>query len=336
MKRDDLVRALEVVKPGLANKEIGNIEQTTAFAFLDGRVVTYNDEISIAAPIEGLEVEGAIKAEELYKFLKKLTRETIEIESTETEVVLKCGRAKAGFLLQHEIKLPLEEVKKKSDWQTLPENFKEALAFTMTTCARDLSRPVLTCINVRSDGVLESSDDYRISRYKLNDSMLAETFLLPATAAHVISNYPIVSIAEGENWVHFATEDGIEFSCRVFEENFPEVGDIIDSAKGSTIELPEKMGEVVDRAAIFCTQESILDQKMIVSISGRRLKLRAESETSWFEEQLNVSHEGEDITISINPHLLRMILSQTRQCILSERCLKFAGENWEHVVALIA
>ena len=55
MKKNDLVEALEVVKPGLANKDL--IEQTTSFAFINGNVVTYNDEISISSPIEDLEIE---------------------------------------------------------------------------------------------------------------------------------------------------------------------------------------------------------------------------------------------------------------------------------------
>ena len=61
INRQNLQKALEIVKPGLSNKEI--IEQTTSFAFIDGKVVTYNDEISICHPVEGLTLEGAVKAD---------------------------------------------------------------------------------------------------------------------------------------------------------------------------------------------------------------------------------------------------------------------------------
>ena len=44
-----LQKALETVKPGLANKEM--IEQATSFAFMKDKVVTYNDEISISYQI---------------------------------------------------------------------------------------------------------------------------------------------------------------------------------------------------------------------------------------------------------------------------------------------
>ena len=45
--------ALDVVKPALASKEI--IEQTTSFAFINGTVVAYNDEINeLNSNINGL------------------------------------------------------------------------------------------------------------------------------------------------------------------------------------------------------------------------------------------------------------------------------------------
>jgi len=97
IKKDDLKRALEIVKPGLANKEI--IEQSGSFAFIEGRVVTYNDEISVSHPIKDLEITGTIRAEELYKFLGKIKEEEIDVNCTESEIVLKCGRATTGFAI---------------------------------------------------------------------------------------------------------------------------------------------------------------------------------------------------------------------------------------------
>ena len=70
--------ALAIVKPALANKEI--LEQTTSFAFLNGRVVTYNDEISISHPFES-DFEGAVKAEELYGLLSRTTKEEVSLVS---------------------------------------------------------------------------------------------------------------------------------------------------------------------------------------------------------------------------------------------------------------
>ena len=71
ISRVELLEALEKVKPGLANKEL--IEQSTSFAFIGDRVVTYNDEISVSHTVKGLEnMRGAIKAKTLYEFLARV------------------------------------------------------------------------------------------------------------------------------------------------------------------------------------------------------------------------------------------------------------------------
>jgi hypothetical protein len=89
MQRQELIDALETVKPGLAQKEI--VEQSSSFAFIDGKVVTYNDEISISHPVEGLKVEGAVRAEELYQLLHRITRDEVEISQTKTNSTLRPG-----------------------------------------------------------------------------------------------------------------------------------------------------------------------------------------------------------------------------------------------------
>ena len=89
VKKENLRNALEIVKPGLSNKEL--IEQSTSFAFIKGRVVTYNDEISISHPVEDLKNSGAIKAEELYALLSKIKEEEIDIVPQEAEILIKDG-----------------------------------------------------------------------------------------------------------------------------------------------------------------------------------------------------------------------------------------------------
>jgi hypothetical protein len=51
IQKTNLIQALEKVRPGLSAKEA--ILQSTSFAFLNGCVVTYNDEISLSHPVEG-------------------------------------------------------------------------------------------------------------------------------------------------------------------------------------------------------------------------------------------------------------------------------------------
>ena len=76
----DFQEALKIVKPGLARNE--NIEQSTSFAFKDGHIITYNDNISISHPIDDLDVTGAVIGSTLYDYVMKLKREEMELKIT--------------------------------------------------------------------------------------------------------------------------------------------------------------------------------------------------------------------------------------------------------------
>lgn len=326
-----LLEALEIVHPGLARNE--QITQTTSFAFMKGRVVTYNDEISISHPVEGLEFEGAIEAENLYKFLGKIKKDEIDLTIKGNELILTSGRAKAGLTLQSEIKLPLEEVSEKKKWKDIPENMIKFIGFAMTSCAKLMSHPVLTCVHVTKEGMIESSDNYRITRCTLEGEEPVGDFLLPASSAvHVVKLQP-VKIAEGKGWIHFQTEQGTVISCRVFEDNFPKLDSMLN-IKGERITFPANLAEVLDRARVFSKRDNILDESITITLSEKRLKIRAEADTGWFEENVNFNYKGEPITITITPYLLKEILSETLDCTLGTRMLKFEGTGWVYATAL--
>ncbi len=318
-----------MVKPGLANKEI--IEQATSFAFINDRVVTYNDEISISHPVEGLKLEGAVVADKLYSLLGKIKKDEIEINIEGSEIIITSGRIKAGLTLQSEIKLPLgEEVATKSKWRALPEKFNKSINFVMSSCSKDMSRVVLTAIHIHNEGFSEASDSYRVARYDLGEEMPVDTFLLPQAAAVEVVKFNPTKIAEGKGWIHFKTEIGSIMSCRILEDPYPNTAPHL-KMKGTRIILPKTVEEVLDRAIIFAKKDHMLDEMVTITLQEKRFKIRAESDSGWFEEEVNVHYEGDPVTFSITPYLLKGILSETQACELSKDKLKFEGENWVYL-----
>jgi len=80
IEKSKLQEALRIVEPGLAEKEIPYLEQSKSFAFVGGKIITYNDEISISHPIEGWgDIEGVIQAKKLYDLLSKLSAKELDI-----------------------------------------------------------------------------------------------------------------------------------------------------------------------------------------------------------------------------------------------------------------
>ena len=329
INKETLKQALEIVKPGLSSKSV--IEQSTNFCFIKGKVVTYNDEISVRHPVEGLELEGAIPAENLYKFLSKIKEDKIDLTVKGSEIIITSGRSKAGLTMQTEIKLPLEEISGRKRWKDIPENFIKYLSFAMTCCSRDMSKPVLTCVNV-SKNTVEASDGFRIVQCTLKGEMPLNPFLLPSTSVLQVVKLKPTMFAEGTGWVHFKTDAGTEISCRTFEDAFPEVTSHL-KVEGSALVFPKTLEEVLNRAEVFAKRDNMLDESVTISLGDNKLKVSSKSEEGWFEEDLNMKFD-ESLSFKITPFLLKSILSETQDWILSKTKLKCRGENWEFITVL--
>lgn len=336
IERAKLQEALKIVEPGLAEKEIPYLEQAKSFAFRDGRIITYNDEISVSHPVEGWkDINGVIQAKMLYDFLGKLKTKELDIFlNKKSELVIKSDKAKAGLTMQTEFKLPVgNEVR---NWKPLPENFLDAVKFAAGCASTDSTDPILICIHVNESGYVEASDSYRIVRYELSGELGVKTFLLPAKSAMDMLKIKPVEIAEGEGWVHFQTEEGTLFSCRIIDEKFPNTTPHLD-VKGNKVVFPAELKEMVVRAMTFAERKNRLDEIVKVTMKDGLLKVRSEAEIAgWFEEDIPVEYKDEPIIFTATPYLLKDILEQTLSCVINKERnkLKFEGENWQYMAAL--
>jgi len=324
MKKTDLLQALEIVKPGLANRE--KIEQSTSFAFIEGKVVTYNDEISLSHPVEGLDITGAVQAAELYELLRKIKQDDIEISVEDNEIQIKAGKATAGLTLHQEIKLPLEEIGEAGKWKTIPEGFLNAVKMSIYSTGKNLGEPLLTCVHVNENGYIEGSDGLRIIRYQIN-KMPVKTFLIPYGSASEVVKLNPIKIAEGKGWIHFKTEKGTIMSCRIFEEAYPETSGFL-KVNGVCFVFPQGINDILDRAMVFSSDT------VNIKLDKKKISIKSESEAGWFEESANVRYEDKALSFIIAPVLLKNILSETLNCTYDEKLLKFEGENWVYVAAI--
>jgi DNA polymerase III sliding clamp (beta) subunit (PCNA family) len=329
IKRQELLKALEIVKPGLSSKE--TIPQATFFAFKDGKVITYNDELSISHPIECIEIEGAVKAVELHALLSKIKKDEIEIIIDGEELRIESKKAKAGLSLQAEIKLPI--IDKISKWKRLPGAFLKYLSFAIPTCASDTSRPILTCVHIGKEGFIEASDSFKMVRCELGEEMPTSSFLIPASSAIEVKRLNPISIAESKGWIHFKTLDGTEISCRTFEDSYPDTSKVL-KGDGEKITFPKTIFDIVERASVFSKREHILDESVDISIKNNKITIGSKADCGWFEEEANIQYNNKPIFFCITPYLLKDILSETLECIICENKLKFEGDNWVYVTLL--
>lgn len=332
INKSNLQKALEIVKPGLASKEL--IEQATSFAFINGCVITYNDEISISHPVDGLELEGAIQAEKLYSILTKLKTDEIEVTINDKEIILQSGKSKIGLTLQSEIKLPLDEdVSEVGKFKKLPANFLKYLKFAVGGSSKEQSQPILTCVNVTQEGEIISSDGFRVTICSLDSEMPVQSFLLPVRSVIDVIKLQPTRIAEGTGWIHFKTDEGTVISCRIFEDEYPDVSTHVQ-CKGSKLTFPSVVSEMIDRASVFAKRDFTIDELISVSIADKKLKISSDADCGWFEEETNIKYSDTPISFQIMPYLLKGILSEQSECTISSNKMKFEGEGWIYVTAL--
>lgn len=336
ISKKQLQEALEIVKPGLAGKEL--IEQSTSFAFMNGTVKTYNDEISISHPVEGLELEGAILADNLYKFLGKIKEENLDLTVKGNEIILTTGKAVAGLSLMNEVKLPFdEELGQKGKWQELPEKFIENIAFVMTAAGTNLSQPLLTCVHVHKDGYVEASDGYKVARHMLASEMPINTFLIPAKSVVEVTKLDPkpTRIATGKGWIHFRNKNKTIISCRILnQDTYKDLSSYLN-VKGIRITLPDNVSDILSRAVIFAKRDHILEEKVYITINKDVLKMKASSPSGWFrEETVMPTFKGDPINFVITPYLLKGILAETGGCEVTNNRIKFEGTNWVFVSVL--
>lgn len=331
----ELVEALAKVKPGLSTKEF--IEQTTSFAFMGDRVVTYNDEISISHPINELNIRGAIEAEPLYALLAKITRETIRITVKGKELLIRAGKLKAGMQLQQEIKLPLEEIADEKKWKKIPDAkaFIKGLEFVSFTCSKDLTRPVLTCVNVTRRGEVQATDMFRASTYDVG-KVPVKDFLIPVAAVRALSKFKVEHIAQTPGWIHFKTKEGTEFSARTFTGDFPDVSKHL-SIEGYDVVFPTTMAEMVERSLVFTKKDILLNSSVEIVIGENKAIVKGKDACGWFEESANIEYEGESLAFLINPLFLMDIVQEKKYTsTLSEdgAVILFEAKAWKHLVSL--
>jgi DNA polymerase III sliding clamp (beta) subunit (PCNA family) len=331
VNKDKLKTALEAVKPGLSNNEI--IEQSTAFAFTNGRVITYNNELCVSYPLEGVDIECAVEASELYDFIGKVKKEEIDIELTDDVLVIKAGRAKAGFPVEREIKMPVDSVFERKEWKWIPENFLKACKFAIQSCSKNEIHFNLMCVHVKDNGEIEATDNTRLSHWDLGDLLKIETsFLIPANSIREVIKLNPKYITVEEDWVHFQNETSAIISCRTVDDNFPDISKVLNrKKKGTELNFPENINEVLDKAQVFLSKEIESARSVNIISKGNLLLVESKSDRGWFKEEIDLEENIDEFEFIINPVFLKDILKESNQCKVYNDMLEFRGDDWVYM-----
>jgi hypothetical protein len=321
ISRQALVDALAAVRPGLANKEI--VEQSCSFVFDGDLVCTYNDEIAVSHPVPP-GIAGAVRAEELYSLLTKLPDEEIQVQVTETELLIEGKRRKTGLALQSKILVPMGVLKSEKQWKPLPKGFDDALEFCRMSVGADMTKPLLTCLHVKDD-VMESCDNFRLGRWTLGEPMRDE-LLLPGIAAEKLRSYNVTEYAATKEWAHFRNDKQAVFSVRLFDGQYPDLTKLL-AKEGFPLKLPSDLPGILGRAEVMMEK---IDGTAEVMLEKGLIHVKTRSAVGWFEESARIQYDGGSVSFRIFPKFLREISGKLLQVEVCPGLLKFEGGNFVH------
>lgn len=321
--REELLSQLESVLPGVSTRNV--VEQSGCFIFQDGKVQTYNDEISCSKET-ALKAKGAVQASQLLELLRKLPGKTIEVDMGEGELLVFDGkRRKAGIRMEADIVLPLDQVETPDDssWRRLNDSFCEAVGVVHQCASKDEGTFHLTCVHIASRWI-EACDNYQITRFSLKTKFKEEA-LLRQEAMKAVGSLDVVEFSEGKSWVHFKNPSGLVISCRKYTEEFPDLSGLLTVENAVKVSLPEDLGDSIDTANIFSSANPNTDV-VSVGLKNGRIILRGEGAYGWYRETKKIKYTGPDIRFVIPPNLLKDIVKRHRECMVNpERLLVNTG-----------
>lgn len=334
--REELVKILTGLKPGLANKEV--IENTNCFAFTGDRVCTYNDDIAISHPLE-TDFTAVIEAKTFYSYISKLKEEEIDIAQTEKGLLIKGKRAKANFPVRtEEIDMYLLAIGKAKGHKKLPDNFVEGLKLCLPSVSQDASRPSLSTIHICANRI-QATDGFRISFFK---SQNETEFLLQTTAAYSLINHKPTKVALTKGWISFLNEEGCELCTRTVEADVPDLSLFLKIPKKCDITLTSKLLEAIEKGMVFVADNGLTDSRQVtLDIKAKQIIITAKSSTikgAVFKEItpcITGIDEEESFSITVIAEHMLNILSKTISCYLSEDGTKlvFKAKGFIHVMS---
>lgn len=334
MKVEDFKQALELVKPGLASKEL--MEQSTS-VILDGdHIWTFNDEVGVKAPFD-IGMKGAVIADPVYQFLSKLDKGSeIIISEKDGKFVISSGRFRASISIDFEIKLPIDEISEPKKWEKLPEGFLPAIDKVLFSVGASGHLPMLTCIHITSE-FIESCDVFRLTRCFGEMLKLKGVKELNIVGRHLdnLLDYSPTEIGVTDKWVHFRNKEKVVYSVRSIEGEYPDLDRHLE-VEGPDIQFPEDIYKDLDWASVALDNKKInkFEHGVTVGFSKRGLSITGKSDCVAADSLVRMKYSGEAVEFGAHPLFLKEIIKLAKKITAGPDSLKVEGDNFVHIVSL--
>lgn len=327
VNREELLRELESVSPGLSTREI--IEQSSCFIFRKKEVMTYNDEIACTHK-SSLSIEGAVQSGPLISILRKLKEDELGVEVNEKELVLTGKRKKTGITMEMDILLPVDSVEKPKKWKDLPADFSDGISIVQQCAGKDATQFALTCIHLHPKWV-EACDGYQAARYQMKLEIKKSTLVRKESIKYIVS-LDMTEFSETQNWIHFRNSSGLVLSCRRWIEDFPKISKFL-KGEGTPTKFPKGLADAVEKAEVFSI-ENAEDNQVTIELRPNKLRITGKGVSGYYQETKNIKYKGQTLSFRISPVLLADFVRRHNSCQITKKKLKVKTGKYSYVTAL--
>lgn len=197
-------------------------------------------------------------------FVSNLPHAKLSLELKDNKINIKCDSYKSTINVLPINDYPaIPEITKGDSIKVRLDDFKKAINLTAPIAGNDVSRPLLTGVNIYSnDGYIYmvATDGYRLAEKKLTDSKKDFNFLVPATSliefGRVFSGRESIEVYFSDDQVSFISDNTV-FTSRLIDDNFINYKQLIPSDNKFTAKVnKDELIKITKIAQLFARETS--------------------------------------------------------------------------------
>lgn len=343
--RKELLTALQTVKPAIPTNEDPDVNKKVV---IQGRmIIGLSEDLVIIYPVSKTIPINSIAApyDELVALVSNSSSQNIDLSMKKDKLILIDNNLKVTLRVDTDNRLfdDLESIE--ALLQDLPDELSEysselgeAIKLCMYNASKETIQAILSCVHVAGN-VVESSDDYRISRCTLPTEFDGDV-LIPAKICKHIVKFAPTGYSVSDSWVLFEkilddARSAFILSRQVALE-YNSVDEFI-KVQGKKCTLPKRLSHSIGQVGVLATGEFDIEKTIRVEISSDKVLVLAESDKGLAESTLEseeISWKDDPIVFYTNPEFLSEILAKTNTMVVGDNRILFEYDSFEHVLCI--
>lgn len=328
MDRQILLTALEMIKPGIDDKDRSNLGRDNCL-FTPTSVSAFNGDVAITYPVE-TGIQALVRANDLISLLKKMRKFSNEINLSVSESSLHVNTADSktelAVVIDPEIEERLIAVHASVGslkWMDLPDNFCDAATICSMAASKRESQFTLACVYFNEENALASDND-KVSWTILDKPV--KPMLIKASCIKFITAINPVEYSGSKSFFHFRDKDGAVVSVRKVTGVYPvEYMDMFDF-KGIVFSIPqtEKTVGAIEMLSVFVDYKS---PSVIVNVQKGVCIISASNGRGSSKFKVGIKYNGNPFSFQIGPDVLSELLKHSTDITIGDNIAKIVSDD---------